>query len=566
MSNKEIASILKLTASLSEVNGENEFKVKSYSVAAYYIEKHDLPLKNMSLSELSQIQGVGKSMASKIEQIINEHTFADLAILQKTIPAGVAKMLDVKGIGPKKVRILWQELNILDLDALYIACIDNKVAQIKGFGDKIQEEIIEDIEFKKSVQGYHHYADAEHISHELETLLKQQVSPHTQLMGDVARCLDVIQNIQYAAIISDINVQLQKIDTLHILQKNEQTSGPYLWRGTIKNTDMPVEIKFYTHKSWFQNLYMHNCAPTHLSQSIQEIPIRKLIANSEYTTENEFYKSQNISYIPAMWREGKDEILLATSNNLPTVVTDTDLKGILHNHTTYSDGNHTLTQMAEYCKELGYQYLGISDHSKTATYANGLSEERVILQHSEIDALNKKLYPFKIFKGIESDILQDGSLDYDTDLLRAFDFIVASIHSGLKMDEEKATTRLIKAIENPYTTILGHPTGRLLLQRKGYPINHAKIIDACAANGVMIEINADPWRLDIGWEWLRNAIEKNVMICINPDAHDMNGYHNMHYGVVAAQKGMLTKSHVFNALTLVEVEKYFVSRKMKIGK
>ncbi len=220
--------------------------------------------------------------------------------------------------------------------------------------------------------------------------------------------------------------------------------------------------------------------------------------------------------------------------------------------------------MAVYCKELGYEYLGICDHSQSAVYANGLKAERILAQQAEIDKLNIELAPFKILKGIESDILYDGSLDYPVEILKTFDLIVASIHSTLKMDLEKATSRLLKAIENPYTTILGHPTGRLLLSREGYPIDHKKIIDACAANNVIIELNANPYRLDIDWRWIPYCLEKGVKISINPDAHEQEGYHDMYYGVCVARKGMLTKEMCFNSMNLEEISKHIHQKKSKI--
>jgi DNA polymerase (family 10) len=218
--------------------------------------------------------------------------------------------------------------------------------------------------------------------------------------------------------------------------------------------------------------------------------------------------------------------------------------------------------MAEYCKQKGFQYLGICDHSQSAFYANGLKPDRVGAQHQEIEQLNNELFPFKIFKGIESDILYDGSLDYTNDILKTFDFVVASVHSVLKMNEEKATDRLIKAIENPYTTILGHPTGRLLLSRQGYPINHKKVIDACAANKVIIELNANPYRLDIDWRWIPYCIEKGVMISINPDAHETEGFYDMYFGTLAARKGMLTEENCFNAFSVEKIETYFKAKKI----
>jgi DNA polymerase (family 10) len=260
-------------------------------------------------------------------------------------------------------------------------------------------------------------------------------------------------------------------------------------------------------------------------------------------------------------REGLFELEKATTHTLPKLIELADLKGILHNHSTYSDGLNTLEEMAVYAKQLGYEYLGMCDHSKSASYAGGLKVEDIILQHNDIDKLNKQLFPFKIFKGIESDILGNGDLDYEEDVLKSFDFIVASIHSNLKMDEEKATQRLLKAIENPYTTILGHPTGRLLLGRPGYPIDHKKIIDACAANNVVIELNAHPYRLDIDWRWIPYCLEKGVMISINPDAHQLKGYHDMYYGTLAARKGLLTKDNCLNAMNLNTFENYLETKK-----
>jgi DNA polymerase (family 10) len=265
-----------------------------------------------------------------------------------------------------------------------------------------------------------------------------------------------------------------------------------------------------------------------------------------------------MSFVEPEMREGLYEIKMALRGEMPALITYTDLKGSLHNHSTWSDGVHTLEQMATYCRdELALEYLGICDHSKSAFYANGLYEQRVLAQHKEIDALNEKLGPFKIFKGIESDILNDGSLDYEEEVLKTFDFVVASVHSNLRMDEAKATVRLIKAIENPYTTILGHPTGRLLLSRKGYSIDYEKVIDACAANQVVIEINANPLRLDLDWRWHRYALEKGVLLSINPDAHRMETFRDMHYGVYVGRKGGLQTKSCLNAFNLSEITAYF---------
>jgi DNA polymerase (family X) len=277
-----------------------------------------------------------------------------------------------------------------------------------------------------------------------------------------------------------------------------------------------------------------------------------------YTSEVAIYEAYEKPYILPELRDGLFEDKYDSNVSLIELK---DLKGILHNHSTYSDGIDTLETMAKYCKELGYEYLGICDHSQAAFYAEGMKPEKVLAQHAEIEKLNKALFPFKILKGVESDILNDGSLDYEEDILKQFDFIVASVHSNLKMDEAKANERLIKAIENPYTSILGHPTGRLLLSRQGYPIDHKKIIDACAANNVVIELNAHPWRLDIDWRWIPYCLEKGVKISINPDAHQKMGYHDMYYGVNVARKGLLTKDQCLNAMGLEAIEQFFKAKK-----
>jgi DNA polymerase (family 10) len=273
------------------------------------------------------------------------------------------------------------------------------------------------------------------------------------------------------------------------------------------------------------------------------------------TSEEEIFSLKGLSFIPSEHREDPDVLVKYKGNKLPNLIETKDIKGIVHNHSTYSDGLHSLKDMADYVHQCGYEYFVISDHSKSAGYASGLSEERVFMQIREIDEINQKYTDgFKIFKSIESDILIDGSLDYSNDVLMEFDLVIASVHSVLNMDIEKATKRLITAIENPYTKILGHPTGRLLLARPGYPVDYKKVIDACAANGVSMELNANPQRLDMDWTWIPYALEKDVFVSINPDAHSKESIHYIQYGVAVARKGGLEKEMCLNAKSKAEFE------------
>jgi DNA polymerase (family 10) len=307
-------------------------------------------------------------------------------------------------------------------------------------------------------------------------------------------------------------------------------------------------------------LFKTSCAPSFLEKINELVPGG---LDQSYISEEDIFKAANIPYIEPYLREDANIIDLAKSKGLPTVIVPTDIKGIIHSHSKWSDGSNTLLEMATAAKAKGLEYLVISDHSKSAFYASGLQEDRILAQHKEIDQLNARVAPFKIFKSIESDILNDGSLDYAPAILQSFDLIIASVHSNIKMQEEKAMQRLITAIENPYTNILGHMTGRLLLSRKGYPVDHQKIIDACAANNVVIELNAHPRRLDIDWRMIGQALDKGVLISINPDAHAIEGFEDCKYGVLVAQKAGLTKENNLSSYTLDTFEKWIATQQAK---
>lgn len=565
MDNQKIAAILESTAKLLELHGDNPFKIKSYLNAVNKIERQEEKLEGKSKEELEKMDGIGKSLSQKIFQLMHEQTFPELDELISKTPIGVMEMMKIKGIGPKKVAALWKELEIESPGELLYACNENRLVALKGFGQKTQEAIKKSIEFSISQKGLFHYAFAElNATFFIESVKKINPSIEFMLVGEMRRKCEIVSDIQF---ISSVENKEKIHDAI-----SKMPAELFSLEKTISNqidlnsaAGISITIQFFPAAELIYQQWKATGNEDHLAQclalkSVDENQLKK------YTSELDIYQAFGLPYIEPELREGRGEIKRAFDGNLPTALVELkDLKGILHNHSTYSDGKNTLKEMALACKNSGYEYLGICDHSKSAFYAGGLSIERVAEQQEEIKKLNVELAPFVIFSGIESDILTDGSLDYPEEILKSFDFIVASVHSGLRMDIDRATQRIITAVQNPYTTILGHPTGRLLLSRAAYPIDHEKVIDACAKHGVIIELNAHPYRLDLDWRWIEYAINKGVKISINPDAHSTDGYKDMYYGVCVGRKGFLTAKETFNAQNREDINKYFQDRKNAIA-
>lgn len=555
MENKTIARTLKLLGQLMELHEENSFKVKSMANAAFKIDKLPYPLSDKSLAEIEQVDGLGKSTAAKIWELLHNESMKDLDALLIKTPAGIVEMLRIKGMGPKKIAVIWKDLGIENLGELYYACNENRLIEAKGFGLKTQEDFKKIIEFNMASRGRNLYARVESFAEDLIFGLKE-ITPAALLCytGDYRRKCEIIDGLDLLCA-ADLKEEIKK----------------YLLKANLPLIDeSPAQL--VTENIDGLKIYFNFCVPNEFgwqliqtTGNIEHVKNLKSLlgdARLDGRTEAEIYLLAGIPFIEPELREGSNEFDLAKNNSLPDLIKFTDLKGSLHNHSNWSDGVNTLEEMALFCRdELKLEYLGVCDHSKSAFYAQGLNEIRVAAQHREIDELNKVLAPFHIFKGIESDILYDGSLDYSNGILETFDFVVASVHSILKMTEEKATQRLITAIENPYTTMLGHPTGRLLLTRNGYPINHKKVIDACAANQVVIEINSNPLRLDLDWRWHQYALQKDVMLAVNPDAHRTTGLFDMKYGILVARKGGVSAASCLNALNAEQIRDYFNSKK-----
>lgn len=550
MSNKEISNQFSTLSKLMDVHGENSFRSKSYSIAAYKISQLPVELKTITPEKISSLNGIGEAIAKKIQEIFSDGMIKNLQELISETPEGIFEMLKIKGLGPKKIGVIWKKMGIENIGELLYACEENRLLMFDGFGKKTQQNVVEAIQFFMSQKGSYLYAQVAQLSEELLILFKNIFSTDLiSLTGNFRRQDETMSALEYAitlplkSIISEVN----KLDEFELIEDTVE-SVSYKFKEGIK-----IKIYSSTTEDFIATLFDRTGNEDFVKTFYKSYPKSQI---KGHDSEAEIFKAAGIQFIPPFLRENVEILDLATQNKIPVVIQPTDIKGIIHCHSNWSDGINTLEELAKACKKTGKEYLVISDHSKTASYANGLSIERINAQHVLIGELNEKLKPFKIFKSIESDILNDGSLDYDEEILQTFDLVITSVHSNLKMTEEKAMTRLLKAIENPYTTILGHLTGRLLLSRKGYPVDYKKIIDACAANNVVVEINAHPRRLDMRWQWISYALSKGVLLSIDPDAHSIAEFDNTLYGVLVAQKGMLTSAQNLSSFSLKDFEAY----------
>jgi DNA polymerase (family 10) len=548
MHNYEIAEYFNLLAKLMDIHGENAFKIKSYSNAAYTLDRLNDPLEAMTPAQIAGIRGIGDALAQKIVDLLATKKLQILEDYIEKTPAGILEMLKIKGLGPKKIITIWKELGIESIGELLYACEENRLINYKGFGAKTQQSIQDALNYYLQNQGSFLYQQVQEIVAQIENALflqfpkdQHQVSGHYKRQMETLDFLDIVTTTSQTTLSDWLASKGFILDT----------TNDYL---SCKGQDQ-FELRWYMvpKSQFFIQDFSLSCSPE-FWEAWQQLP--NFDAQAAFPSELAIFEQVQIPFIPSAQREAPSIIQQAKTKGLNSTIQASDIKGIIHSHSTWSDGLHTIEQMAIAAKAQGLEYIVISDHSKSAFYANGLQEDRIRAQHKEIDALNKKLAPFVIFKSIESDILNDGSLDYPDEILDLFDLVIASVHSNLKMTEEKAMMRLIHAIENPYTSILGHATGRLLLSRKGYPINHEAIIKACAANDVVIELNAHPRRLDMDWRYIDQAMQKDVLISINPDAHAIDGFEDCKYGVLVAQKAGLSAAQNLSSFSLAEMMEF----------
>lgn len=566
LTNKDIANYFNELGGFMDLYGENAFRTKSYKNAYIAIRKVDSPMAEMSDVEIAKVRGLGKSTAAKVREIIDTGKMQKLEEYKAKTPKGIQEMLKIKGFGAKKVRVIWKELETETLGELLYACNENRLIKLKGFGEKTQADLKKKIEYFLKSRDKFRYATLENDALELiEKIEKILPDAKVSLTGAMRRRLPIVQKIEIlVGTDNDIQTIFSKKTGLALLNQTDA-----IFYHCKNANDFPVKITTCSPSEFGSKLFKYTGTREFLEAFVAEY---SGVDFTNLDNEAAVFAKANLPVIPPELRENAASIITVTeksgqakANKLPKLIEATDIKGVVHSHSTYSDGYNTLREMAEYSKAQGFEYLVITDHSKSAFYANGLKPDRVLAQIAEIDELNAELAPFKIFKSIESDILTSGDLDYDEEILGKFDMIIGSIHTNLKMDIDKATNRLIKAIENPYMTMLGHPTGRLLLSREGYPIDYKKVIDACAANEVSIEINANPYRLDLDWTWIEYATSQGVKISINPDAHSTAGIHDIHFGTLVARKGGLTAENCLNALSVEDFGNYLQERKQQKG-
>ncbi len=557
MNNSQIADHFSFLSKLMDIHGENSFRSKTYSIAAFNIEKLPEPLSETDRNLIAGIKGIGASVATKIYELLDSGKLTVLQELIDATPPGVVEMLHLKGLGPKKIHTIWKEMGIQSIGELEYACNENRLTRYKGFGEKTQANVLESIKFYTQNIGHFLYSQVEAVYPSIEIYLEKLFGKNNIVnTGDFRRQMLTISEMEFV-----VNESIQsikpKFETAYPPELLEETEESILYK---LNNGLRLKLISDT-ENIYKKQFLTSASDEFIEGFFEKFDLEKF-EKLEPKSETEIFEKAALTFVKPCLRETRSIVEKARANDLPELIESTDIKGIVHNHSNWSDGANTIEELATELIKNNFEYLVISDHSKTAAYANGLSVERVYEQHRYIDELNKKLAPFKIFKSIESDILNDGNLDYDVEVLKTFDLVIASVHSNLYMNKEKAMMRLLKAIENPYTTILGHPTGRLLLSRNGYPIDYEMIVDACVANNVVIEINANPHRLDLDWQWIEYAMSKNALLSIDPDAHSIEGIYDIKYGVLASQKGGLTAPYNLSSFSLNAFEKFLHERKL----
>jgi DNA polymerase (family 10) len=570
MNKDEIADVFENIARLLELKGENPFKVRAYTHAARALETLSEPLETLIAEErLTAIDGIGKATGEKIAELSTHGRLDYYDNLREEFPPDILTLFEIQGLGAKKIKVLWDTLKVHSVTNLERACKEGSVAALPGFGEKTAANILKGIEHMRSHAGEFRFGDVAHIAEGLLDDLRGHPDVNlAQIAGSFRRKKEIVRDLDF--IVSTKQPEaVMAFFTAHPLVENVLAHGATKSSVILKSgiqcdlravtgPEFPFALNYFTgskehnvrmrsralSRGWSLNEYRFSAAEgRELQQPLPEIH-----------EEADIYRALDLDPVEPELREDRGEIDAAEKHKLPHLIEWSNLRGTFHNHTTASDGRATLEDMVAAAKELGLEYLGIADHSKASFQANGLDEKRLAAQVARIAELNAADSDFRIFAGTECDILKDGSLDFPDDVLATLDYVVASVHSSFTMPEAEMTKRIIRAMENPHVTMLGHLTGRLLLSREPYQVNIPAILDAAAATGTIIELNANPRRLDMDWRWWPLAREKGVKCAINPDAHSTAGLQDLIFGVGIARKGWLTKNDVINTLPLARIE------------
>lgn len=565
---EKIVTILNQIALILEIKGENAFKIRAYKNGSEIIENYgDDIIQITKDGKLGELKGIGKALASKIEEIVETGKLTYLDELKLEFPDTFFDLFEISNLGPKKIKKLYDNLQIDSIDKLEASCKNNEISKISGFGKKSVEAILESISFRKSNSKFFRTGDIAPIAESILEFLRQlPQTSQAEIAGSYRRGKEIVHDIDFIVAtklpVEIINEFTKMPEVAQVISKGKTKSSVRLNNGlqcdlrAVKNSEFPFALNYFT-GSKAHNVKMRSLAIKN-GYSLNEYALNSKTKTNEdvINDESDLYKALGLSFIHPALREDQGEVEAAKDTSLPNLIQIENLKGTFHNHTTASDGKNSLSEMAEAATDLGLQYLGISDHSKSSVQANGLSDEELLQQVKEIKDFNdRNNNELTIFSGVECDILKDGSLDYNESVLSQLDYCIASVHSSFSLTENEMTKRVIKAIESPHVTMIGHLTGRLLLLRKPYDINVSKIIDACAKNNTIIEINANPRRLDMDWRWWKKAKDKGVKCSINPDAHKIEHFQYLHFGVKIAQKGWLESSDVVNCLPIDEIKK-----------
>ena len=563
-SKKDIARTLDKIGVYLELKGENPFKIRAYTNAARAIENLGEDLSALiEENRLNTIKGVGKALAEKIEILVKTGDLPYVRELEESIPAGLIRMLSVQGLGPRKVRVLHQKLGITTIGELEYACVENRLLPLKGFGEKSQKNILEGITHLKKYSEQHLLIEAEMVAgNQLDHIATLSGVRQCAVTGSIRRRRETVKDIDLTASCKPadretiMNAFVEYNSGADVLVRGKTKTSLRLESGIqcdlrlVEDRAFPFALQHST-GSREHNTRLRSRAKA-LGLKMNEYGIFREQERVECRNETGIYQTLGLDFIPPELREDSGEIEAAESHSLPVLIEETDIRGMIHVHSTYSDGLNSIEELVHYCRGQGLEYLGLTDHSRSVTYAGGLLEDDVVRQQDEIDAINSRLTDFVVLKGIECDILPDGSLDYSEEFLERFDFIIASVHSSMRMPEDKMTERVIRAIRHPRVNILGHLTGRLLLAREPFAVDMERVIRECAQHRTAVEINASPQRLDLDWRWGRTVVENGVRISINPDAHAIDHFNFMKYGISTARKGWIAPEHVINTGGAVE--------------